>query len=534
MSGPTRPIVTGEVLSTHPADPFAAPAGGTEASGRPNPPSVWTRLPLRTRLLGILVVALFVALAATGYGVQLILRGYLVRQIDDQLHSQYNRASANGDYLGRLLSPTGGTDADGDTPVPTRYSFYLFIDGSATGSPLPGQSDTDPPQFVVVSSTTATRLDGRTFTLGSGHGRGQWRAVAIPVRLNGSEGSVTLALPVGDVDRAVAQLRLLMLIIGALAAAACTVLGWFAIRRAFAPLEEVETTAAAIAEGDLSRRVPDYPPSTEVGRLTTSLNGMLSQIEVAFRAREASEARTRRFAADASHELRTPLAAIRGFAELYRQGAVRDPDDVARTMRRIEDEAARMGVLVEDLLLLARLDEQRPGRSEPVDLTVLAGDAVHDARGLDATRRVTLTGLEPGRGPQTAVVIGDDARLRQVVANLVGNAVRHTPAGTPVEVAVGLSSSGPGQRAVLEVRDHGPGIAPEAADKVFERFYRIDASRQRGKGGGSGLGLSIVAAVVAAHGGEVGVAQTPSGGATFRVSLPPAPAPAHVPVPAAG
>jgi two-component system OmpR family sensor kinase len=255
---------------------------------------------------------------------------------------------------------------------------------------------------------------------------------------------------------------------------------------------------------------------------------MLAQIESAFRARQASEAaarasedRMRRFVADASHELRTPLTSIRGFAELYRHGAV-PQDEVPRTMRRIEDEATRMGGLVEDLLMLARLDERRPARAEPVDLAVLAGDAVHDVRGLDPDRPVRLTGLQPGSGPVPAVVVGDEGGLRQVVTNLVANAVRHTPAGTPVEVAVGVepASEGVGPRAVLEVRDHGPGLPDEEAGRIFERFYRVDSSRRRGTGGGSGLGLSIVSAVTAAHGGTVGVRTTPGGGATFRVALP--------------
>jgi two-component system OmpR family sensor kinase len=185
-------------------------------------------------------------------------------------------------------------------------------------------------------------------------------------------------------------------------------------------------------------------------------------------------------------------------------------------MGRIEDESRRMGSLVEDLLLLARLDEQRPARTDPVDLAVLAGDATHDARGLAPDRTVRLVGLTAVRGPEPAVVIGDDNRLRQVVGNLVGNAARHTPIGSPIEVAVGVQDG----RAVLEVRDHGPGLPPEHAAKVFERFYRVDASRARSQGGGSGLGLSIVTAVVTAHGGRVGVAPTPGGGATFRVELP--------------
>ena len=244
---------------------------------------------------------------------------------------------------------------------------------------------------------------------------------------------------------------------------------------------------------------------------------MLAQIEQSFAVSEASEERMRQFVADASHELRTPLAAVRGYAELYRQGAVTNPEDVAGTMRRIEDESIRMGGLVNDLLLLTRLDRQRPLERGPVDLTVLAVDAVQDARALDPARRVRLLGLAGDLKP--TIVEGDEAKLRQVVTNLVGNAVIHTPAGTDIEIAVG---SGPTGRARLEVRDHGGGVDPVKARKVFERFYRADPSRVRGAGGGNGLGLAIVAAIVEAHHGQVVVAATPGGGATFVVDLPPA------------
>jgi two-component system OmpR family sensor kinase len=219
----------------------------------------------------------------------------------------------------------------------------------------------------------------------------------------------------------------------------------------------------------------------------------------------------RRFVADASHELRTPLTSIRGFAELYRQGAVQSPEDVARILRRVEDEAARMGLLVDDLLLLARLDQQRPLEQRPVDLLALATDAVQDARAVDPGRPVAVQVVGSPPGPVT----GDEARLRQVVGNLVTNALNHTPPGTPVLVSVGGE---PGW-AVLAVTDRGPGLAPEDADRVFERFYRADASRTRAAGG-TGLGLSIVAALVAAHGGRVDVESAPGRGATFRVRLP--------------
>jgi two-component system, OmpR family, sensor kinase len=508
-TGPDGSPTPEETLVLEPAP--ARPARWGELRTR------WDGVPLRVRLVGILVVLLVVALALTGFATSYVLRQNLIGKLDSQLTSSVEDViqNANREINGGWGQRPGG-------PLASYAIQFSFDDGT---SPRLDAPDNRPsPALRALTRAQAASLT-EPFTVGSIGGHEQWRVIALPIPsdqgqfTSGQSGSVQIALPLEGVQDAVTRVRLLVVAFGLLVAGICAVLGWLAIRRAFVPLTEVEETAAAIAAGDLSRRVPEHPSSTEVGRLTSSLNGMLAQIESAFRAREASEQRTRRFAADASHELRTPLASIRGFAELYRQGAVRQPGDVARTMSRIEDESRRMGALVEDLLLLARLDEQRSARSEPVDLAVLAGDATHDARGLAPDRRVRLVGLGPGRGPEPSVVIGDDNRLRQVVANLVGNAVRHTPAGTPIEVAVGHE----GGRAVLEVRDHGPGLPPGHGGKVFERFYRVDSSRARTQGGGSGLGLSIVSAIVTAHGGRVGVAQTPGGGATFRVELPPAP-----------
>jgi len=475
----------------------------------------WDGVPLRARLVGILLVALVLALAATGWAVQGVLRGYLVEQVDGQLR----------------MGMQGPSREDGDPASdPRRNGSPFTIQNTIDGAPgfswasVPGADGTRVGEIVpAVSNARARQLRQQPYTATGTDGRA-YRAISRPrsFQLPSGErlpGSYTLAQPLSGVEDALARLRLLTLEFGALVVLACALLGWLAIRRAFAPLVEVERTAAAIAAGDLSRRIPERPASTEVGRLTSSLNGMLTQIEAAFRAREASQARTRRFAADASHELRTPLASIRGFAELYRQGAV-PPAEVPRTMGRIEDEATRMGHLVEDLLLLARLDEQRPGRTDLVDLAVLAGDAVVDARALAPDRPVRLVGLREGGGPVPAPVTGDEDRLRQVVANLVANAVRHTPAGTPLEIAVGVTTSPDGDTCVLEVRDHGPGVPPDQAARVFERFYRTDSSRQRALGGGAGLGLSIVAAVVAAHGGTAEVRPTVGGGATFTVRLP--------------
>jgi len=272
--------------------------------------------------------------------------------------------------------------------------------------------------------------------------------------------------------------------------------------------------------------VPQWHPATEVGRLGTALNEMLGQIEEAFRAREASEGaaraseeRMRQFVADASHELRTPLTSIRGFAELYRQGAVRDEPGVARLLSRIEDEAARMGVLVEDLLLLARLDTQRPLQSKPVDLTDLVTEAVHDARMLTPDRTISVE-FDSAPVAHPLVVTGDRVRLRQVLDNLVGNAVTHTPAGTPVTVRLAERNGDRPPVAVLEVADEGPGLTAEQAGRVFERFYRVDTSRSRAGGGGTGLGLAIVHALATAHAGTVELDTAPGAGATFRVLLP--------------
>ncbi len=301
---------------------------------------------------------------------------------------------------------------------------------------------------------------------------------------------------------------------------ALTALGWVVIQLGLRPLERMGRVANEIAHGDLSRRVSPDNQRTEVGRLGSSLNEMLVQIEQAFAARGESEDRLRRFLSDASHELRTPLASIRGYAELFRLGAADDPDELARAMARIEAEATRMGVLVENLLLLARLDELPEMRLVALDLRELAEHAAQDTRAIAPDREIRVSA-------QDAVqVLADPEQLRQVVANLTRNAVIHTPPGTPIEISVRHD----GDRAVLEVRDHGPGLPADAGDHVFDRFWRTEGGRSRGPGG-SGLGLAIVKPIVQAHHGEVRACNAPDGGAIFRVTLP-APAPAvHVAMP---
>ncbi|WP_325051312.1 sensor histidine kinase [Streptomyces corynorhini] len=305
--------------------------------------------------------------------------------------------------------------------------------------------------------------------------------------------------------------------------------GRLAVRSGFRPLIRIEETATAIGAGDLSQRVPDVAdPRTEVGRLATVINGMLGQIETAFAAQGASEARMRRFVADASHELRTPLVGIKGFTDLYRMGALCAPGDVDRTMDRIAGEAERLARLVEDLLTLARLDEAGadaagPDRGgvrlqlAPTDLRTLAVDALHDVRALDPTRTAALTGPDGRGAPAHAPALADEAALRQVVSNLVGNAITHTPAGTPVRIGVGTVDG----HGVLEIADRGTGLTEEQAERAFERFYRADSSRTRAAGAGAGLGLSIVRSLVVAHHGRVELTTAPGHGATFRVVLPP-------------
>jgi two-component system OmpR family sensor kinase len=333
-----------------------------------------------------------------------------------------------------------------------------------------------------------------------------------------------------DVQHTLEQLQTLDLIIGAVTLVVIAVAGGGLVGATLRPLREVEDTAGAIAAGDLTRRVPDRDDRTEVGRLGAAINVMLGRIETSFMAQAASEAEARRsekkmrqFVADASHELRTPLTSIRGFAELYRlQHQGEELTDVDRGILRIEDSAKRMGLLVEDLLLLARLDQQRPRRSEHVDVLQIAAEAVHNLQVVAADRIITLKVVSSDPPP---IVTGDPDRLHQVLTNLLNNAVGHTPPSTPIEVYVASHVEGDDATVSVEIMDHGPGLSAEHRDQVFQRFYRVDSHRSRDDGG-TGLGLAIVAELVAQHDGTVGVSVTPGGGATFRVVLPLAAEPA--------
>ena len=365
-----------------------------------------------------------------------------------------------------------------------------------------------------------TDLDSHPRTVGSiGKPSDRWRALEVVHPDGVSVVAVHLDQGKNIVDRLVG----LQIVVGLVVLAILAAVAQLVIRRSLRPLREVEKTASAIAGGDLHRRVPVRGTSTEVDLLSQSLNSMLSQIQQAFAATEASEeaarrseAKMRRFVADASHELRTPLTTIQGFAELYRQGAVPESDML---MDRIERESKRMSLLVEDLLMLARLDAQRPLERRPVDLLALASDTVHNLRAVDATRHPDgpprPIDLEIRSGEGTLEVSGDEARLRQVLGNLAGNALVHTPQGTSVTVRLTPAE----HEVLMEVVDTGPGLPPQEAERIFERFYRTDTSRSRDSGG-TGLGLSIVQALVASHGGTVSVDSTLGEGTTFTVRLP--------------
>jgi two-component system OmpR family sensor kinase len=363
----------------------------------------------------------------------------------------------------------------------------------------------------------AIPTDGSAVFLPAADDSGRWRAVAR--RTAGWNGTVIAAAPMTAADATVAQLRTTSLISGIVLLIVLTAVGWLALGRGLRPLRRIDRTAAAIADGDLTRRVPHLAaPSTEIGHLAASLNTMFGQLERAFADRAAAEARMRAFVSDVSHELRTPLFVIKGSTDLHRMGALAGPTDVDAAMRRIEREATRLTALTEDLLLLAELDDAPEGQldSAPMDLRTLATDARHDLYALDPARPVVLTGPGGTGPPGPAPVHADEARLRQVIANLVGNAVSHTPAGTGVRIGVGTSAG----RAVLEVADRGPGITAEQASRVFDRFYRTDRSRDRSGGANAGLGLAIARSLARAHGGDVELETSLGAGACFRLTLP--------------
>jgi len=504
---------------------------------------------LRIKLVSALLALVAIALTVISVSSLAVFRGYLLNRAETQIQAlliQAQHQSETGGPYGAALSLPGYV-------VELRDSHGNVVSGFGSWQDLTG-----PGPDVPNDSGWLAAHAGKFTTVPAMSGGDHWRVITEPVTIQPNDlfpglagpqgpGTVLAGVNLGNIDETIAWLAKIDLLVSLIIMAALAVAGVMAVRASLRPLTDIEQTARAIASGDLARRVPDRDPRTEVGRLGRSLNAMLSQIEAAFHARAKSEAaarrseeRMRQFVADASHELRTPLTAIRGYAEYYRQrggvgngarqpappgagpaladgGRLSEPD-LDRIMQRVEQESARMGVLVEDMLLLARLDQQRPIERRPVDLLTLTADAVQDARMIAPQRKIELT---VGSGA-AFLVLGDEARLRQVIGNLMSNALTHTPDGTPIDVRI-LAQGPDGQLTVpsvtLEVADHGAGLSKEQAERVFERFYRGDQARGR-KTGGAGLGLAIVTALVSAHGGTTGVNTDLGRGATFWITLP--------------
>jgi two-component system OmpR family sensor kinase len=458
---------------------------------------------LRARLLAVLAVLAAAGLLAADLATYTALRSFLVDRVDATL-------AASAEALERPLRGPGLAQRRVlerlATLAPGVYIELRDLAGAVAWSGAltrPGDP-VDVPSLPAELPNAAGGAARITVPAEGGGADFRVRVEALPFG-----GTLLVAAPLDDVEATLGRLVLVEVVVSLSVVAALVALGLLLVRLGLRPLRAIEETAGAIAAGDLSRRIEDTSERTEVGRLGRALNAMLAQIERAFAERTASEERLRRFVSDASHELRTPLAAVQAYAELFARGARDRPADLERAMTGIERESRRMGVLVDDLLLLARLDQGRPLAREEVDLAAVAAEAVDAARAVDPARPLALD------APAPVVVEGDPVRLRQVADNLLANVRAHTLPGTPARVSVSRDGDG----AVLEVADEGSGMPSAVAAHAFERFYRGDPSRSR-DAGGSGLGLAIVEAIARAHGGTASVVSEPGRGASFRVRVP--------------
>jgi two-component system OmpR family sensor kinase len=479
---------------------------------------------LRSRLVLGVVLLTATGFVLTSLVAQSALKNYLLSQVDTEL------TNLSGYTLPRVVQSGIQSDSDDEddyrehrenhgakpllpnTPlsrIPTSTSITVVNADGVVTAHLGGDLNTASISATLSGFTPAqaNASAGEPFTI---EGAGEsFRAIA--QILPDDAGTVVAARSLSELDKTIDRLRFFFLLIGILFLTLIAIASRIVIKIGMRPLEAVENTAEEIASGNLSARMPESEPHTEVGRLVNSLNTMLSRIETSFDARVESENKLRRFVADASHELRTPITAIRGFSELYRQGAIKGEEPTRELIGRIEGESMRMGSLVEDLLLLARMDQARQMESKPVELVHLVDDAVTSARVAGPNHVVTFT-----KPTEEIFTLGDEARIHQVVANVLANARAHTPAGTKIEVSISQDAGG----VRLTVADNGPGMSEEHQKKIFERFYRADPSRVRVDGEGSGLGLSIVDAVMRAHGGSVSVVSEPGHGAAFTLFFP--------------
>lgn len=466
---------------------------------------------LRARLLLAMVLVATLGLLAADVATFRLLRSTLLQRVDRQLDAATRFANA----ALSVPDPPFGELGPGDVGLvvfpPGTYTALLDERGDVVEADVFGRDYAVSGVPVLPDGLPGSVASGgatapRTLTTGSTQGGTRYRVRAYAL-VHG--GTLVVAVPLMEVTETLRRLVGIEIVVTLAILAAVGALAWWLTRIGLQPLQRMGETADAIAAGDLSRRVEPADARTEVGRLGVALNAMLQRIEEAFSQRRASEERLRRFVADASHELRTPLTSVQGYAELFRRGAADDPAALENAMRRIEEESARMSVLVDELALLARLDQHRPLERQPVDLAAVSAAAVDAARVADPDRPIELD------APAPAVVLGDPARLREVADNLLANARTHTPDGTAVHVRVHVERAD----ALLEVEDEGPGVPPDDVERVFERFYRADQSRSR-TSGGAGLGLSIVAAVAEAHGGSARHETPEAGGARFVVRIP--------------
>lgn len=554
----------------------------------------WESISLRSKITGVTVFVVTMGLLVVGVGTLTVLQRTLIDEVDRQI-------SQAAEVVPQAPESFNLDDFDSfDDLTPSVFSnpFYFgAVDarGALIDDNVSESSRLQAPDVTRLTSEFVDALNGG-ITITSTDRTTQWRVLTFPLSVTsadtGETSTATLLIgaDLADTNGVIGSFASIFLGFGLVVVILSAALTRMLVTSTFRPLRDVEATAARFASGDFSQRLGGATPNTEVGRLNRSLNTMLSRIDRAFADRASTISQMRRFVGDASHELRTPLVSVRGYAELYRMGALATPDDVAQAMERIEKEAIRMSALVSDLLELARLDESRPLELAPVDLVPVArdaaldamasapdrvvsvviddsaalahsaGDAVIDrdltdtavtdaaatdaahelatgpapssAMGLAGSALARLRGrrarrlaasipspnaAEPAAEALDAVVIGDENKIRQVITNLVGNALRFSPEGSPIELAVGVDA--PAGMATIAVVDHGEGIAPQLQQKIFERFFRADSSRARDTGG-SGLGLAIVSSIVTLHNGRVDVLDTPGGGATFRVSLP--------------
>lgn len=534
----------------------------------------WESISLRSKITGVTVFVVTLGLLVVGIGTLTVLQRTLIDEVDRQI----NQAA---DDLPESFAVDEFDSFDELTPSIFSNPFYfgaVDAEGVLIDDNVSDDSRPQAPDITRLTSEFVGELEGG-LTVTSTDRTTQWRIITFPLKVTNSEtgestdATLLIGADLGDANAIIGSFASVFLGFGLVVVILSAAITRMLVTSTFRPLRDVEATAARFASGDFSQRLGGATPNTEVGRLNRSLNAMLSRIDRAFADRAATISQMRRFVGDASHELRTPLVSVRGYAELYRMGALDSADDVAQAMQRIEKEAIRMGALVSDLLELARLDESRPLELAPVDLVPVARDAALDAMASSPDRDVTvvladtsaasdaettdaalshslpisspepttrlagsafarLRGLRARRAaesipipildatpelPVEAIVLGEENKIRQVITNLMGNAMRFSPEGSPIELVVGVDTAQ--GMATVAVVDHGDGIPAQLKERIFERFFRADSSRARDTGG-SGLGLAIVASIVALHGGSVAVLDTPGGGATFQVSLP--------------